>query len=97
MRNTNVCYNYIPGGSEGSRPADMLQMCDKGTRADATADVDPSHDGFGGMHNGDGGNVLFTGGYVKWYTVDSGDTQWNSSGYTNLLKTNTVTWADLGS
>ena len=59
---SNTCYYYIAGGSEGSRPADHVQMfCPPET------------------HKGEGGNILFVGGYVKWHLAeaDEDETFWD--------------------
>ena len=59
----NCSYSYYAGLSESTR-ADHMQACDKVSNVTATLPQ------FGLNHDGAGGNVLFVGGYVKWYNVN---------------------------
>lgn len=59
----------------GSSPASTILLCDKnGASGSITAD------GFGGNHNGEGGNVAFNGGAVRW--IES--VNWNTNTWGNI-------------
>lgn len=66
LQDQNCCYSYWPSLSESKR-SDHLQACDKNGAAGSNTDVSATTPVFGGNHDGKGGNVLFVGGYVKWY------------------------------
>jgi prepilin-type N-terminal cleavage/methylation domain-containing protein len=70
--NAGSCsYSYYAGLSESTR-ADHLQACDKMSNVTAALPI------FGLNHDASGGNILFVGGYVKWYNVpDFSNSLWD--------------------
>ena len=70
------------GGAGGTRitassPSDMMVVCDKnGASNDVLDTVTPVEDGFGGNHQGSGGNTLYVDGSVSWV---------NDNGWTGAL------------
>ena len=56
-------YNMRPGMSESDSPGAVL-ACDKNGSSN---DVTQTSGGYGGNHNGDGGNLLFVDGHVEWF------------------------------
>jgi prepilin-type N-terminal cleavage/methylation domain-containing protein/prepilin-type processing-associated H-X9-DG protein len=67
MLAVNCSYNLRMGMSESDSPTAIIAL-DKNSRVDA-ADSKVKNDtagGFGGNHNGDGGNQLFIDGHCEW-------------------------------
>jgi prepilin-type N-terminal cleavage/methylation domain-containing protein/prepilin-type processing-associated H-X9-DG protein len=67
MDDTHCTYNLVQGVSEADSPGAMLAFDKNGTKNDVTT----GPGGFGGNHNGDGGNVLYVDGHVQWMNGNS--------------------------
>ena len=81
MDETSCSYNLIIKAS--SAEAQEAQACDK----DGTDNITDADDGFGGCHQGDGGNVLYIDGSVQYLRVAGGG-GWEEDridvGFTNI-------------
>ncbi len=74
MLGPNCSYNLMKDVYESDSPGGLLAM-DKNGAAPNDGRVTPGAGGFGGNHNGDGGNMLYVDGHVEWV---------NGNNYTNL-------------
>jgi len=76
LTDQTCCYSYWPNLSESKR-SDHYQASDKnGAAASNVTWTAGTSTGFGGNHDGKGGNILFIGGYVRWMNAtDWGATQ----------------------
>ncbi len=59
-------YNIRPGMSESDAPSMVIALDKNGSN-----DVTQAASGFGGNHNGDGGNMLFIDSHVEWLNGSS--------------------------
>lgn len=66
MTPANCSYALRQSMSESDAPSAVL-ACDKGNTNGASYVQLDTAGGFGGNHNGDGGNLLYVDGHVEWY------------------------------
>ncbi len=77
----NCSYKYVSGYTEAARADRMLAGDKNGTTGDVTAD------GWGDNHMGDGGNMLFIDGSVRWLaTLPASMTENPGTGFTVTMQ-----------
>jgi len=92
-----LVFKYDTQGSTGlqmgeSSPSDMMHVCDKDGNDGTDGKIDDDDEAFGGNHAGDGGNVLYVDGSVRWVNRPSSpenenwvDNRVDICGFTNFV------------